>query len=97
MRKEKDCFVHLLILKKAYDRVPRVVTRWVQRKPGVKEWLVAAIMALYEEAWTVVQWMEAVVGLKSVGIHKVSVLSDVSIELTWELVVLEELNKKLRT
>ena len=37
-------------LEKAFDRVPREVTRWALRKAGVDEWLVKAVMAMYEGA-----------------------------------------------
>jgi len=42
-------------LEKAFDRAPREVTRWALRKAGVEEWLVKAIMAMYEGAQTVVR------------------------------------------
>jgi len=35
-------------LEKAFDRVPREVTRWAVRKAGVEEWLVKAVTAMYE-------------------------------------------------
>jgi len=41
-------------LEKAFDRVPREVTRWALRKAGVDEWLVKAVMAMYEGAQTVI-------------------------------------------
>ena len=42
-------------LEKAYDRVPRAVTSWALRKLGVEEWMVRAVMSVYEEAWIVVK------------------------------------------
>ena len=33
-------------LEKAFDRVPRKVTRWALRKAGVEEWLVKAVVAI---------------------------------------------------
>jgi len=48
-------------LEKAFDRVPREVTRWALRKAGlagVDEWLVKAVMAMYEGAQTVVRTTE---------------------------------------
>ena len=44
------CF---LDLRKAFDRVPREVTRWAIRKAAVEEWLVNAVMAMYKGAQTV--------------------------------------------
>ena len=41
-------------LEKAFDRIPREVTKWALRKVGVDEWLVSTVMSMYEEARTVV-------------------------------------------
>ena len=41
-------------LEKAFDGVPREVTRWALRKVGVEEWLVSTVMAMYKGAETVV-------------------------------------------
>jgi len=45
-------------MEKAFYRVPREVTRWALRKAGVDEWLVKAVMAMYEGAQTVVRTTE---------------------------------------
>ena len=42
-------------LQKAFDRVSREVTRWALRKAGVEEWLLKAVMAMYEGAQTAEQ------------------------------------------
>ena len=34
-------------LEKAFDRVPREVIRWDQRKLGVEKWLIAAVMSVH--------------------------------------------------
>ena len=93
-------------LEKAYDRVPREVTKWAMRKLGVEEWLVTAIMALYEEAWTVVRTEDGDSdGFEvKVGLHQGSVLSpllflivmeavtrDVRVGLPWELLYTDDL------
>ena len=39
-------------MEKAFDRVLREVTRWALRKAGVEEWLVKAVMAMYDAAQT---------------------------------------------
>ena len=60
-----------------FDRVPREVTRWALRKAGVDEWLVNAVMAMYEGAQTVVRTTEGdskAFNVK-VGFHQGSVLS----------------------
>ena len=46
-------FFAFVDLEKAFDRVPREVTRWALRKAGVDEWLVKAVMAMYKGAQTV--------------------------------------------
>jgi len=48
----KKLYFAFVDLEKAFDRVPREVTRWVLRKAGVDEWLVKAVMAMYEGAQT---------------------------------------------
>ena len=53
--KRKKLYFAFVDLEKAFDRVPREVTRWALRKAGVDEWLVKAVMAMYEGAQTVVR------------------------------------------
>lgn len=48
--KGRKLYYAFVDLEKAYGRVPREVTRWAMRKLGVEEWLVSAVMAMYEEA-----------------------------------------------
>ena len=40
---------------KAFDRIPREVVRWALRKIRVEEWLVKAVMGMYEKSRTVVK------------------------------------------
>jgi len=64
-------------LEKAFDKVPREVTRWALRKTGVEEWLVNAVMVMYEGSQTVVRTTEGdskAFNVK-VGLHQGSVLS----------------------
>jgi len=64
-------------LEKAFDRVPKEVTRWALRKAGVDEWLVKAVMAMYEGAQTAIRTTEGdskAFNVK-VGLHQGSVLS----------------------
>ena len=42
-------------LERAFDRVPREVVQWALRQSGVDEWLVSAVMVMYEGAKTVVK------------------------------------------
>jgi len=39
--------LYICRFEKAFDRVPREVTRWALRKAGVEEWLVKAVMVMY--------------------------------------------------
>ena len=56
--KEKKLYFAFVDLEKAFDRVPREVTRWALRKAGVEECLAKAVMAMYEGAQTVVRTSE---------------------------------------
>jgi len=56
--KGKKLYFVFVDLEKAFDRVPREVTRWALRKAGVDEWLVKAVMAMYEGPQTVVRTTE---------------------------------------
>ena len=53
--KERSSTYASVDLEKAFDRVPREVTRLALRKAGVDEWLVNAVMVMYEGAQTVVR------------------------------------------
>jgi len=55
---KKLYFAYFVGLGKAFDRVPREVTRWALRKAGVDEWLAKAVMAMYEGAQAVVRTTE---------------------------------------
>ena len=48
--KGKKLYFAFVDLEKAFDRVPREVTRWALRNAGVDEWLAKAVMAMYEGA-----------------------------------------------
>ena len=79
-------------LEKAYDRVPREVTRWALMKAGVDEWLVKAVMAMYEGAQTVIRTTEGdskAFNVK-VGLHQGSVLS-----LLLFVIVMEMISREL--
>jgi len=56
--KGKKLYFAFVDLEKAFDRVPREVTRWALRKAGVEEWLVNAVMEMYEGAQTAVRTTE---------------------------------------
>ena len=73
-------------LEKAFDRVPRAVVEWALRKQGVTEELVKAVMAMYEEARTVVRCSSGVTDpfQVRVGLHQGSVLSPLRLWLFWK-------------
>jgi hypothetical protein len=75
--KGKELFYAFVDLEKAFDRVPREVTRWALRKSGVDEWLVTTVMAMYEGVETVVRTTSGVSSTFTVkvGLHQGSVLS----------------------
>jgi len=50
--KGKKLYFTFVNLEKEFDRVPREVHRWALRKAGVDEWLVKAVMVMYEGAQT---------------------------------------------
>jgi len=75
--KGKKLYFAFVDLEKAFNRVPREVTRWALRKVGVEEWLVKAVMVMYEGAQTVVRTTEGdskAFNVKA-GLHQGSVLS----------------------
>jgi hypothetical protein len=80
-------------LEKAFDRVPREVTRWGMRKSSVDEWLVSAVMAIYEGAKTVVRTDDgdSESFAVKVGLHQGSVLS-----LLLFIVVMDVIVKEIR-
>jgi len=69
-------------------RVPIEVTRWALQKAGVEEWLVKAVMAMYEDAQTVVRTTEGdskAFNVK-VGLHQGSVLSSLLFVRVMEMI-----------
>ena len=50
--KGKKLYFGFVGLEKAFDRVPREVIRWAMRKLGVEEWLVSAVMSVYQYTLT---------------------------------------------
>jgi len=73
----KKLYFTLVDLEKAFDGVPREVTRWALRKAGVEEWLVNAVMVMYVGAQTVVRMMEGDSKAFNVklGLHQLSIKS----------------------
>ena len=69
-------------------RVPREVTRWALRKAGVEEWLVKAVMAMYDGAQTVVRTTEGDIKAFNVkvGLHQGSVLSPLLFVIVMEMI-----------
>ena len=78
-------------LEKAFERVPREVVRWALRMSGVEEWLVNAVMALYQDARTVVRTDMGDTGdfKVGVGVHQGSVLSPLLFVVVMDVVTRE--------
>ena len=55
LAKKRTLLFAFVDLEKAFDRVPREVVGWALRKLGVEEWLVKAVMTMYEKASTMVE------------------------------------------
>ena len=72
-------------LEKAFDRVPHEVTRWALRMSGVDEWLVSAVMSMYEAAKTTVRTSDGNSDSfeVKVGLHQGSVLSPLLFVIAW--------------
>ena len=89
--KKKELYYAFVDLEKAFDRVPREVVRWAIRMSGVEEGLVKAVMALYQDARTVVRTdmgdsRDFKVG---VGVHQGSVLSPLLFAVVMDVVTRE--------
>jgi hypothetical protein len=89
--KEKELYYAFVDLEKAYDRVPREVVRWALRKAGVDEWLVLAVMSVYESSETAVrtdsgltEWFKVLVGL-----HQGSVLNPLLFIIVMDVITRE--------
>jgi len=89
--KGRKLYYAFVDLEKAYDRVPRAVTSWALRKLGVEEWIVRAVMSMYEEAWTVVRTKDGDSERfeVKVGLHQGSVLSPLLFIIVMEVVTRE--------
>ena len=76
--KHRKLYWAFVDLEKAFDRVPRKVVEWAMRKLGVEEWLVRAVMTMYEHARTRIRSYDRSVSEwfgVNVGVHQGSVLS----------------------
>ena len=89
--KKKRLYYAFVDLEKAFDRVPREVVRWALRMSGVEEWLVNAVMTLYQDASTVVRTdMGDSKDFKvEVGVHQGSVLSPLLFAVVMDVVTRE--------
>lgn len=89
--KGKNLIYAFVDLEKAFDRVPREVTRWALRKAGVDEWLVQSVMCMYEQAWTVVRTAEGETEPfeVKVGLHQGSILSPLLFIIVMDVVTRE--------
>ena len=89
----KRLYMAFVDLEKAFDRVPRKVTWWAQRKLGAEEWIVRLVQGMYANARSRVPVGE---GFSKefevkVGVHQGSVLSPLLF-----IIVLEALSREFR-
>lgn len=89
--KKRALFYAFVDLEKAFDRVPREVVRWALRKLGLEEWLVKAVMTMYEKARTVVKTKHgnSEEFEVKVGVHQGSVLSPLLFVAVMEVLTCE--------
>ena len=93
LEKGKSLFFGFVDLEKAFDRVPRKVVCWALSKMEVGEWMVKAVMAMYERCRTVVrkkQGNSEEFEVK-VGVHQGSVLTPLLF-----VIVLEAMTSEMR-
>jgi hypothetical protein len=74
-RQEKNLHYAFVDLEKGFYRVLIEVTWWVLRKSIAEEWLVSAVMVMYEGAKMVVRRDDGYNFAVKVGLHQGSVLS----------------------
>jgi len=91
--KGKKLYLGFVHLEKVFYRVPRKLITWATRKLGVKEWLVLAVISMYNGAKTVVR---TVCGNSNgsevnVGMHQGSALSPLLF-----VIVMESLSREFR-
>ena len=88
LAKKKDLYFAFIDLEKAFDRVPRKVVQWALRESGVEEWLVKAVMALFEDAHTVVRTRSGDTDCFSVrvGLHQGSSLSPLLFAIVMDVI-----------
>ena len=88
LAKGKNLYFAFVDLEKAFDRVPREVTRWALRQVGVEEWLVETVMTMYEGARTVVRTPcgDSESFTVNVGVHQGSVLSPLLFVIVMEAI-----------
>ena len=86
--KRKNFYFGFVDLEKAFDRVPRELTRWALRKLRVEEWLVSVVMGMYNEAGTVVRtpYENSDSFNVGVGVHVGFVLSSLLFVIVMEVV-----------
>ena len=91
---KKQKLYHIFVdLEKAFDKVPRQSIEWALRRQLVPEWLVRAVMALYNNSSSQVRFAGALSDKFpiSVGVHQGSALSPLLFKL-----VMEETTKHCR-
>src|SRR5215813_5494956 len=86
--KGKCLYMAFVDLKKAFDRIPREVLRWAMRQLKVDEWLVSAVMVMYDGVTTVVRtpFGDSDSFPVRVGVHQGSILSPLLFAMVMEAI-----------
>ena len=86
--KGKSLYMAFVDLEKAFDRIPRLVLRWAMRQLNADEWLISAVMVMYDGVATVVRTPFG--DLHSfpvrVGVHQGSILSPLLFAMVMEAI-----------
>ena len=86
--KGKCLYMAFVDLEKAFDRIPREVLRWAMRQLKVDEWLVSAVMVMYDGVTTVVRtpFGDSDSFPVRVGVHQGSILSPLLFAMVMEAI-----------
>ena len=93
LNKKKNVYFAFVDLEKSFDRMPRAVFWWAMKKLGVEEWLIRAVMSMYDNAQSKVRVNNTYRNPinVSVGVHQGSVLSPLLF-----IIVMEALSREFR-
>ena len=93
LQNKKELYHIFVDLEKAFDKVPRLAISWALRRQMVPEYLISAVMSLYENSTSQVRFAGGLSDkfLIKVGVHQGSALSPLLFKI-----VMEEATKDVR-